>query len=147
MRRETVPEIPQPVLDEIKHRVDIANLVSEHLSLKRSGRGFAGLCPFHEEKTPSFYVNPDRGSFHCFGCNAGGNAFTFLMRMTGQTFPEVVRELAEKAGVAIPESRAAHGQDRLAEVNQLAAELFQVVLHESKRGERAKKYLADRGIS
>jgi len=141
-----VPEIPQPVLDEIKHRVDMAALVSEHLSLKRSGRGFTGLCPFHEEKTPSFYVNPERGSFHCFGCNAGGNAFTFLMRMTGQTFPEVVRELAEKVGVAIPESRGAHGQDRLAEVNQLAAELFQVVLHESRRGERARQYLADRGI-
>lgn len=142
-----MPEIPQPVLDEIKHRVDMATLVSEHLTLKRSGRGFTGLCPFHEEKTPSFYVNPERGSFHCFGCNAGGNAFTFLMRMTGQTFPEVVRELAEKVGVVVPESRAARGQDKLAEVNQLACELFQVVLHESKRGERARKYLEDRGLS
>lgn len=142
-----MPEIPQPVLDEIKHRVDMAALVSEHLTLKRSGRGFTGLCPFHEEKTPSFYVNPERGSFHCFGCNAGGNAFTFLMRMTGQTFPEVVRELAEKVGVVVPESRAARGQDKLAEVNQLAAELFQVVLHESSRGERARKYLEDRGLS
>ena len=142
-----MPEIPQPVLDEIKHRVDMAALVSEHLSLKRSGRGFVGLCPFHEEKTPSFYVNPERGSFHCFGCNAGGNAFTFLMRMTGQTFPEVVRELGEKVGVEIPESRAARGQDQLAEVNRLASELFQVILHESKRGERARKYLEDRGLS
>ncbi len=142
-----MPEIPQPVLDEIKHRVDMAALVSEHLSLKRSGRGFVGLCPFHEEKTPSFYVNPERGSFHCFGCNAGGNAFTFVMRLTGQTFPEVVRELAEKVGVAIPEMRGGRGQDRLAEVNQLAAELFSVVLLESRRGERARDYLADRGIS
>lgn len=142
-----MPEIPQPVLDEIKHRVDMAALVSEHLALKRSGRGFVGLCPFHEEKTPSFYVNPERGSFHCFGCNAGGNAFTFLMRMTGQTFPEVVRELAEKVGVAVPESRASQGQDRLAEVNRLAAQLFQVILHESKRGERARTYLEERGLS
>lgn len=142
-----MPEIPQPVLDEIKHRVDMAALVSEHLSLKRSGRGFVGLCPFHEEKTPSFYVNPERGSFHCFGCNAGGNAFTFVMRMTGLTFPEAVRELAEKVGVAVPESRASQGQDRLAEVNQLAAELFQVILHESRLGERARRYLEGRGLS
>jgi DNA primase len=141
-----VAEIPQPVLDEIKHRIDIQALVSEHLSLKRSGRGFVGLCPFHEEKTPSFYVNPERGSFHCFGCNAGGNAFTFVMRMTGQTFPEVVRSLAERAGVAVPESRVSQGQDRLVEVNRLAAELFEVVLHESRRGERAREYLAQRGI-
>lgn len=141
-----MPEIPQPVLDEIKHRVDLVALVSEHLRLKRSGRGFVGLCPFHEEKTPSFYVNPDRGTFHCFGCSAGGNAFTFLMRMTGQTFPEVVRELAERVGVAVPESRGARGQERLAEVNRLAAELFEAVLQESHRAERARAYLADRGI-
>lgn len=142
-----MPEIPQPVLDEIKHRVDMAALVSEHLSLKRSGRGFVGLCPFHEEKTPSFYVNPERGTFHCFGCDVGGNAFTFVMRITGQTFPEVVRELAEKVGVAIPETKYAAGQDRLVEANRLASELFQVVLHESRRGEVARKYLQDRGIS
>lgn len=142
-----MPEIPQPVLDEIKHRVDMAALVSEHLSLKRSGRGFVGLCPFHEEKTPSFYVNPERGTFHCFGCDVGGNAFTFVMRVTGQTFPEVVRELADKVGVAIPESKAAAGQERLVEANRLAAELFQVVLHESQRGQVARKYLEDRGIS
>ena len=96
--------IPDAVLDEIKRRTDLAALISEHVALKRSGRGFLGLCPFHQEKTPSFHVDPERGFFHCFGCNAGGNAFTFLMRVTGATFPEAARTLAARANVAVPET-------------------------------------------
>ena len=86
-------EIPQPVLDDIRRRIDLAALISEHVALKRSGRGFVGLCPFHAEKTPSFHVDPERGIFHCFGCNAGGTAFTFLMRVTGVTFRDAVQAL------------------------------------------------------
>lgn len=122
-------------------------MISEHVALKRSGRGWTGLCPFHQEKTPSFHVNPERGFFHCFGCNAGGNAFTFLMRVSGLSFPEAVRALAAKVGVVVPEGRADQGSDRLAEVNGLAADLFARYLNESRRGEQARAYLERRGIS
>src|SRR5581483_4374755 len=121
--------------------------ISEHVALKKSGRGFIGLCPFHAEKTPSFHVDPERGFFHCFGCNAGGNAFTFLVRTTGVSFPEAVRTLAARAGVIVPEARASEGLERLARTNALAAELFAVVLHESRLGEPGRAYLAQRGIS
>jgi DNA primase len=122
-------------------------VISEHVALKRSGRGWIGLCPFHQEKTPSFHVNPERGFFHCFGCNAGGNAFTFLMRISGLTFPEAVRALAARVGVVVPEGRADQGTDRLAEVNGLAAELFARYFRESRLAERARAYLEQRGIS
>lgn len=122
-------------------------MISEHVALKRSGRGWSGLCPFHQEKTPSFHVNPERGFFHCFGCNAGGNAFTFLMRVSGLTFPEAVRALAARVGVVVPEGRSEQGTDRLAEINGLAAELFVLYLREGKRAERARTYLEKRGIS
>jgi DNA primase len=138
--------IPDAVLDEIKRRTDLAALISEHVALKRSGRGFLGLCPFHQEKTPSFHVDPERGFFHCFGCNAGGNAFTFLMRVTGATFPEAVRTLAARAGVAVPETRASGVHDRLAEVNGLAAQLFTIILRESRLGAPGREYMARRGI-
>jgi DNA primase len=122
-------------------------VISEHVALKRSGRGWSGLCPFHQEKTPSFHVNPERGFFHCFGCNAGGNAFTFLMRVSGLTFPEAVRALAARVGVVVPEGRSEQGTDRLAEINGLAAELFVLYLREGRRAERARAYLEKRGIS
>ncbi|MEW6273267.1 MAG: DNA primase, partial [Thermodesulfobacteriota bacterium] len=138
--------IPDAVLDEIKRRTDLAALISEHVALKRSGRGFLGLCPFHQEKTPSFHVDPERGFFHCFGCNAGGNAFTFLMRVTGTTFPEAVRTLAGRAGVAVPETRASGVHDRLAEVNGLAAQLFTIILRESRLGAPGREYMERRGI-
>src|SRR4051812_38242276 len=85
----------------IKARIDFAALVSEHVALKRSGRAFVGLCPFHQEKTPSFRIDPQRGTFRCFGCNAGGDAFTFVMRARGATFPEAVHACAELAGVKL----------------------------------------------
>jgi DNA primase len=138
--------IPDAVLDEIKRRTDLAAVISEHVALKRSGRGFLGLCPFHQEKTPSFHVDPERGFFHCFGCNAGGNAFTFLMRVTGATFPEAARTLAARANVAVPETRASGVHDRLAEVNGLAAQLFGLILRESRLGARGREYLERRGI-
>ena len=138
--------IPDAILDEIKRRTDLAAVIGEHVALKRSGRGFLGLCPFHQEKSPSFHVDPERGFFHCFGCNAGGNVFTFLMRVTGVTFPEVVRTLAAKANVVVPESRSSGVHDRLAEVNSLAAQLFQIILRESRLGARGREYMERRGI-
>lgn len=138
--------IPDAILDEVKRRTDLAALIGEHVALKRSGRGFLGLCPFHQEKTPSFHVDPERGFFHCFGCNAGGNAFTFLMRVTGATFPEAARTLAARVNVTIPESRASGVHDRLAEVNGLAAQLFSIILRESRLGQRGREYMERRGI-
>jgi len=138
--------IPDAILDEIKRRTDLAALIGEHVALKRSGRGFLGLCPFHQEKTPSFHVDPERGFFHCFGCNAGGSAFTFLMRVTGATFPEAARTLAARVNVTVPESRASGVHDRLAEVNGLAAQLFTIILRESRLGARGREYLERRGI-
>ena len=78
-------------LEEIRTRADIVEIIGAHVRLKRAGRNFVGLCPFHNEKTPSFSVNPERGFFHCFGCGAGGTVFNFIMRTEGLNFPEAIR--------------------------------------------------------
>ena len=83
-------------LEELRQRADIVELIGAQVRLKRSGRNYLGLCPFHSEKTPSFSVNPERGFFHCFGCGAGGTAFDFVMRTEGVSFPEAVRLLARR---------------------------------------------------
>ena len=88
--------------EEIRARIDIAELVGRYVKLKASGRNLKGLCPFHKEKTPSFIVTPDRGTFHCFGCDKGGDVYTFLQEMEGIEFREALTLLAEEAGVALP---------------------------------------------
>src|ERR1700687_1820835 len=95
--------IPDETLQAIRERVSIVEVVSGYVSLKKAGRNFLGLCPFHGEKTPSFTVSDERGLFHCFGCGAGGTVFTFLMRADRITFPEAVEALARRAGVALPQ--------------------------------------------
>ncbi len=82
--------IPDEIIQRVRDQVDMVGLVGRFLTLKKSGRNYKGLCPFHNEKTPSFHVNPERQSFHCFGCQEGGNAFTFLMKMENLSFPEAV---------------------------------------------------------
>src|SRR5690349_4818555 len=94
--------IPDDVIDAIFHAIDLSDLVGRHVPLKRSGNSWKGCCPFHQEKTPSFHVTPDKGLWKCFGCGKGGNAFTFLMEREGLTFPEAVRQLATEVGVSIP---------------------------------------------
>ncbi len=89
-------------IEEIKSRIDIVELASEYLTLKKAGRNFTGLCPFHQEKTPSFTVNREKQIFYCFGCGEGGNAITLLMKIASKTFPEAVKDLAEKAGIILP---------------------------------------------
>ena len=94
-------------INQLKDRLDITEVIGAHVRLKRAGRNFVGLCPFHQEKTPSFSVNRERGFFYCFGCSAGGTAFDFLMRIEGLTFPEAVRSrlpmiAAEPFGIANP---------------------------------------------
>ena len=89
-------------IEEVRLRSDIVEIIGAHVRLKRAGRNFVGLCPFHQEKTPSFSVNAERGFFHCFGCNAGGTVFNFIMKMDGLAFPEAVRSLAQRYGMICP---------------------------------------------
>ncbi|MDH3590287.1 MAG: CHC2 zinc finger domain-containing protein, partial [Planctomycetota bacterium] len=95
--------IPQEVIRSVQDSVDVVDVISEFVSLKRTGNSFKGLCPFHEEKTPSFHVFPATGTFKCFGCGEHGRAIDFLMRHTRATFREVVAQLADRSGIAIPE--------------------------------------------
>jgi len=94
--------IPPEILQQIRDRIDIVDIVSRYVTLSKTGQNLKGLCPFHSEKTPSFSVSPTRQMFYCFGCGVGGDAFTFLMNREGLGFMEVVSELAQQAGVSIP---------------------------------------------
>ena len=98
--------IPEHKLDEIRQAADIVEVVADVVSLKKSGQGFTGLCPFHNEKTPSFRVNPDMGIFKCFGCGEGGDAFSFVMKTEHVSFMEAVRSLAERYNVDLPEDES-----------------------------------------
>jgi DNA primase len=141
--------IPDETLETIRDRVSIVEVVSGYVALKKSGRGYLGLCPFHSEKTPSFTVNEERGLFHCFGCGAGGTVFTFLMRMDRLDFPEAVRVLAQRAGVDLPEtSGPGDGGHRRAlfAVNDAAQESFRRFLRGSE-GTAARRYLERRGLT
>jgi DNA primase len=140
-------------IEEIKNRVDIVDLVSEYLTLKKAGRNFTGLCPFHQEKTPSFSVNRDKQIFYCFGCGEGGNVITFLMKIADKTFPEAIEYLAEKTGVILPpvsSGKEGRQKDSLKEgiinLNLKAAQQFSRNLS-SPSGAAARKYLQNRGIS
>jgi DNA primase len=134
--------------DEIRRRVDLLALIGQHVALKKAGRYYRGLCPFHQEKTPSFNVDPDRGLFHCFGCGVGGDIFDFVMRTGNLTFMEAADDLARRAGVSLETSpRAAErASEREAVLRALdaAAAYFRAML--AKRGERARAYLARRGV-
>ena len=139
--------IPEATLAEIRARINIVELISGYVALRKAGRSYVGLCPFHSEKTPSFSVNEEGGFFHCFGCGAGGNAFTFVTKIEGFTFPEAVRSLATKAGVDLPQSRDPHAQERarLYHLNELASAYFQGCLWGNAGGD-ARRYLDQRGL-
>ena len=143
--------ISDEAINLIKDRADIVDVVSRHVSLSKAGQNLKGLCPFHLEKSPSFTVSPSRQIFHCFGCGAGGNVFTFLMRVTGGSFPEVVRDLGRTVGVEVEEAITVAGpqaaQGRLVEqVNLAAAAWFRKNLKDERVGTQARTYLASRGI-
>ncbi len=139
--------IPEETIEALRERVDIVDLVGRYVSLRQSGRSFKGLCPFHDEKTPSFHVNPERDIFHCFGCGVGGDAFQFVMRHDNLSFPEAVRVLAREAGVEIPEGDGSDGgvTQTLREMNERACRLFQRSLA-SPKGAAARAYLEGRGL-
>jgi DNA primase len=132
-------------VEEIKGRLSIEDVVSRTVELRRSGASLKGLCPFHEERTPSFYVSPSRGTFHCFGCGKGGDIFSFVMESQRTTFPEALNELAEQAGVTLParEQQKPSLKNRLYEANEVAARFFSELLV-SGQGERARRYLENR---
>ena len=136
------------ILDEIRSRVDMVELVGQSVNLKRAGENWKGLCPFHTEKTPSFTVNPKRGIFHCFGCGVGGDAFGFLMRQDRLGFPEAVRTLAQRAGVELPTQRTPESDGKLEglrRVMALAAQFYTDALW-AKEGAKAQAYIESRGV-
>jgi DNA primase len=140
------------LLEEIRSRVYIVELVGQWVKLKRAGENWKGLCPFHTEKTPSFTVNPKKGIYHCFGCKAGGDAFSFLRKQERLDFPEAVRALAERAGVELPTDRAERAQDGRIEglraVLTRAAQFFADALWApgDAGADKARGYLAGRGV-
>ena len=144
--------IPEEKIQEIRDRVDIVEVISSYLPLKRSGVNNQGLCPFHQEKTPSFNVNSSRQIFHCFGCGVGGNVFSFLMRMEGISFPDAVRRLGEKVGVEVEEEavsedeiRRREERERLARINEEAGKFYHQLLLDDPAGSVGRRYLRQRG--
>ena len=142
--------VPQDILDEILNRTDIVELISGYFPLKRAGRNFKALCPFHHEKTASFMVNPERQIFHCFGCGKGGNVFTFLMEFERMDFPEAVKTLAAKTGVVLPQASSINKTSGLIsvlyKVNELACNFYQNILN-SQEPSFARHYLNKRNIN
>ncbi len=139
-------------VEEIKKRIEIAEFIGSYLQLKKAGINYSGLCPFHNEKTPSFMVSPERQSFRCFGCGESGDVISFLQKIEGLTFPEALKILADKVGVQL-ESRPKKEvekeksvKEKIFHVNLIAAKYFKQMLW-SKRGGKALQYLKDRGLS
>jgi len=142
----------QDKIEEVRARADIVEVVGAQVRLKRAGRNFVGLCPFHNEKTPSFSVNAERGFFHCFGCGAGGTVFDFVMRVEGLTFPEALQSLARRYGITLPERTDGGGpssgeREALALANATAAEFYAHVLWNTPEGTTAREYLKSREIT
>jgi DNA primase len=140
--------------DRVKQQADIVRVVGEYVRLKKSGQNFSGLCPFHSEKTPSFAVHPVKQIYHCFGCGVGGDVFKFVMEMEKITFPESIRVVAEKCGIAVPRARERTPEERkenqqrtsLVEMHREAAAFFMQTLNGTPEGKAAKAYLLDRGL-
>lgn len=146
--------IPEDKILEIKNAADIVELVSEVVHLKKTGKNFVGLCPFHTEKTPSFTVSPEKQIFYCFGCGAGGNIFSFLMKNDGLAFPEAARSLARRYGIDIPrrsltpEQKKRMGErESLLNINRQAMDFFSRSLRHGTAGRAAMAYLNKRGLS
>lgn len=143
----------EEIIEEVRSRNDIVDLISTYVPLKKKGSSYFGLCPFHNEKSPSFSVSRDKQMYYCFGCGAGGNVFTFLMEYENFSFPEALKYLAERAGMELPEEelneeakRTMDAKARLREMNKLSANYFYYLLH-SKRGQKGLAYLKNRGIT
>ncbi|HQR34719.1 MAG TPA: DNA primase [Blastocatellia bacterium] len=148
-------KIPRGFSEELRNQADILKIVGDYVSLKKKGNNYWACCPFHNEKTPSFSVNPSKGLFKCFGCGKGGDAITFVMEIEGAPFPEAVKTVAEKCGIAVPvvadDQRDYEERDRqradLLQLNAWATEFFEQNLTETAEGRRGLAYLEGRGIT
>jgi DNA primase len=145
-------QIGDDKIELVRDRTDIVELVSQYVDLKTSGRNRLGLCPFHAEKTPSFSVNAERQFYHCFGCGAGGDVFSFLMQSEGLSFPDAARRLAERAGIDLeerpltpPERAQIEERERLYRINGLAADYFHANLMDHPQAAVARNYMKKRG--
>jgi len=142
--------LSEDLIEEIKNRNNLLDLVSCYVTLKKSGKGYQGLCPFHSERTPSFSVSPDKGLWYCFGCGTGGNVFDFVKKIENISFYEAARTLAEKAGIEIPEkegfSEDYKDKKNLYSLNELAASFYHWLLFQDS-GKEALSYLKKRKIS
>jgi len=140
--------------DRVKQQADIVRVVGEYVRLKKSGANFTGLCPFHAEKSPSFAVHPTKQIYHCFGCGVGGDVFKFVMEMEKCAFPEAIRIVAEKCGIAIPRPKERSPEERkenqqravLVEMHREAQSFFVKQLEGTLEGKAARAYLEDRGL-
>src|ERR1700675_1232090 len=140
--------------ERVKQQADIVRVVGEYVRLKKTGKDFSGLCPFHQEKTPSFTVSPLKQIFYCFGCGKGGDVFSFVMDMEKSAFPEAVRTVAEKCGIAIPRPRERSPEERqenqqraaLVEMHREAQAFFTKQISGTLEGKAARAYLEDRGL-
>ncbi len=147
-------QIPQDKLAEIRNAADIVDIVSERVALKKTGKDYSGLCPFHSEKTPSFTVSSTKQIFHCFGCGAGGDVFDFLIRFDGISFPEAVQALARRCGIQLPtrqmtpsEKQEVSEREKLFDINKKVLAFYRNQLLRQPAGEKARDYLANRGFS
>lgn len=137
----------EDLVEQVRQAIDIADLIGSYVTLRPAGRNLKALCPFHKEKTPSFIVSPERQLFHCFGCGAGGDVFTFVMKLDGLDFPETLELLARRAGVSMPERRASEGPDRNALITAVrAAVRFYRGRLRAPEGDAARRYLQSRGF-
>ena len=144
---------PDEVIEEVRSSNNIVDIIGGYVRLQKKGSSYFGLCPFHNEKSPSFSVSPNKQMYYCFGCGAGGNVFTFIMEYENQTFPEAVKILADRAGIALPEAELTEEQKRernkrqlLLEINKTAANYFYYQLN-GDQGQQAREYLENRRIS
>ena len=117
------------IIDQVQSAHDIVEVISQYVKLKKSGRNYKGLCPFHPEKTASFMVQPEKQIFHCFGCSAGGDVFGFVMKYENLSFPEAVRQLAERAGITLPQWEKANDgtsreTDQVYDIYKIAADFY-----------------------
>jgi DNA primase len=144
--------IPSQTIEQIAAANDIVGVIGSYFPLKRAGANFKALCPFHQEKTPSFHVSPQRQTFHCFGCGVGGSVFRFVMEYEHIDFPSAVRKLAARAGIVVTEEREASedrergARTRLVRLHSEAAEWFHENLLKKEFAEPAREYLKQRGI-
>lgn len=145
--------IPDAIIDEIRSKADIVEVIGQHVQLKKAGRNYKGLCPFHGEKTASFNVQREKGFFHCFGCQKHGDVFTFVMELEGKSFVEAAEQLGARFGVDVPqieespELRKARGErSAMLDINRVATTFFRATLADDKRGAAGRAYLDKRGV-